>query len=52
MEQGPVLAQFLADTDFDALPQAALQAGNAEYWIVWEPPSAAPVVTPRTSPWS
>lgn len=28
MEQGPVLAQFLADTDFAALPQAALQAGK------------------------
>jgi len=28
LEQGPVLAQFLADTDFAALPQAALQAGK------------------------
>ena len=28
MDQGPVLAQFLADTDFDALPQTALQAGK------------------------
>lgn len=28
MEQAPVLAQFLADTDFAALPRAALQAGK------------------------
>ena len=28
MEQGPALAQYLADTDFAALPQAALQAGK------------------------
>lgn len=28
MEEGPALAQFLADTAFAALPQAALQAGK------------------------
>ena len=28
MEQAPVLAQFLADTDYAALPHAALQAGK------------------------
>jgi len=28
LEQAPVLAQFLADTAFAALPQAALQAGK------------------------
>jgi 2-methylcitrate dehydratase PrpD len=28
MEQGPVLAHFLADTDFAALPQTTLQAGK------------------------